>query len=343
MNIKLYKLIFSVAFTLQVTSFNLGYSTDNNDIRFIATEHGDCYIEKSGKLLSVNENDQNKFNLYKGYDIDTSNCIAHVIKDVNNEYNGDIYSDLDDNNDEIVALKNFFRDIKIDKYNDEHQEEYYKQLIQNNCNHDDIGTISIGNINIDNILNTNKIESPTFELKPNLIDIEEELKKIDESLVNFKQPLIIDINEEFKKITDESLVNFKQPLINAIGGSYTEKITTYTMISEYKLPDNIEKDLLSGINYNCTGRLSGTSLFVPNKQKTCCDCLVNIFKKATSCIKNVFNSNTNASNNNMIEKLINNDIEDNNYDADISSSENSENDSSTNNNKGSIEYNSDNN
>ena len=298
---KLYKLVLSIAFISQITNLNSGYSTDNNDIRFVTAENGDCFIEKSGKILSMEENNQNEYNQCKTYDIDNSNCIAQLINDVSDEYNN--YDSDSDN--EISRISNFLNNIKNDKYRNEDYENSYRKLIQNSCNHNNIEII-----NNDNIFNNvYEMKLPDFESKINVIDI----KPVD---IKFNK-----IIEEPKLSLDfDSHIN-----IGTIVGTFTNTKTietTYT-IAEYKLPD--PKELLKDIDFNKLIEVNGNANLYA-KNKTCCDCLVNIFKKATSCIKNVFNSNknTNIDDNNVTERLVSSDIEysssnDNNYDADISS------------------------
>lgn len=284
MNTKLYKLVLSLAFILQGTNINSCYSSDNNDIRSIAAENGNCFIEKSCNTISMNQNNQNEYNnkefKYKPYDIDSSNCITQLINDVKNEYNN--YDSDSDN--EITRFGNIVNNITSDKYNDERQLNYYKELIQNNTTEN----TNVKIINNDELLNI-------IDVKP-------------------------DVDFNFNTIMDEQKLSldFKSQ-INAIVGMETYKIKTYT-IESYTGPDL--KDLNNIDFYKLIEVNDNTNLYAGNK--TCCDCLVNIFKKATSYIKNVFSSSTNTSDNNITEKLINNDIEDNNYDADISSSENSE-------------------
>lgn len=265
MNKKLYKLFLSVAFILQVTNFNLSCSADNNDIRFIATKNGDCFIEKSGELLSMTKNNQNKYSYkdfeYKTYNIDNSNCITQLINDTGYEHNE--YKMYSHNN-----ISNF-NDIFYNIENDKHEEYYYEDLIQSNYINDSIETLKIEPIEIKD--NYNEIKLPVFE--PNISAI-----------------IYYEFHEE--KITTGG------------GDDYIFK-----------------NDLLKDIDFS---KILGTTAGIAEDKKTCCDWLSNVFKKATSCIKNIFSSNTNINENNITEVLINNDIEDNNnYDADISNNNDS--------------------
>ena len=311
MNKILYKLVLSMAFVLQITNFNLSYSTEskNNDITFLVKENGECVIKQQDEVYFTEEYNTDKYNHNKIYN--SNEYIVQVIDQ-------NIQNNIDCNTNYV---KN-------------EMPEYYTESLQSNNN--------INSKYYRELLQSNNINSEYYRKllqSNNNIDKEQDYKDINN--INIKEILEPDIN-----------ITYNTTPISAIVSSY---ITNYEeiKIEPFKLPN--PNDFIKDIDWSQF--LNSVATISISEKKTCCSWLSNVFKKATSCIKNVFSFKKNTVYNDMQEKIINNDADVNtddnsnkykDYDADISSSNskdsiiyNSEDDISTSINKSSFIYNSD--